>query len=151
MPAAAAPEALASHLLGTLDVGADALFDFDAGLYGFPGARRFALVPAARDGLWWLQSAEDPALVFLLADPFHFFPAYAPDVPDAELAQLGGGGAPPADRVGVYAVVTLGTAGAPTASANLRAPVLLDTGAGRGRQVVLPADPHGITEPIALG
>jgi hypothetical protein len=37
--------------------------------------------------------------VLLVADPFRYFPDYAPDVPDAELAQLGadapgGAGAP---------------------------------------------------------
>jgi flagellar assembly factor FliW len=55
----------------------------------FPDARDFALVPAGRQGLWWLQSTEESSLVLLVADPFRYFPDYAPDVPDAELAQLG--------------------------------------------------------------
>jgi flagellar assembly factor FliW len=111
--------------------------------------RHFALLPAGRPGLCWLQSTEEPGLVFLLADPFAFFADYAPEVPDAELAQLGGGRAPGAAHVAVLAIVTLGADGA--ATANLRAPLVLDTQAQRGRQVVLPTEARGVAEPFALG
>jgi flagellar assembly factor FliW len=134
-----------------LDVPAESRFAFPAGLYGFPDRREFALVASGRPGLWWLQATDDPALVFLLADPFPAFPDYAPDVPEAELAQLGGGEVPGAERVAAYVIVTLPGGGAPAASANLRAPVLLDTAARRGRQVVLAAEARGVAEPIALG
>ncbi len=152
MTPASAPTAapVASDLLGMLDVPAEARFAFPAGLYGFADRREFALVDAGRPGLWWLQAVDDPALVFLLADPFPAFPDYAPDVPEAELAQLGGGEVPPPARVAAYAIVTLPGGGAPSASANLRAPVLLDTGARRGRQVVLAAEARGVAEPFAL-
>jgi flagellar assembly factor FliW len=54
--------------------------------------------------------------------------------------------------VALFAVVTLPSAGGgAAASANLRAPLVLDTRAGRGRQVVLPAERRGVCEPIALG
>ena len=170
MPATlAAP--IASDLLGPLDVPDEARFTFAAGLYGFADRRDFALVPAGRPGLWWLQSAEDPTLVFLLADPFPAFPDYAPDVPDAEAAQLGASlgdasgyasgyasghasghasrHAPMAD-LAVLVVVTLGRAGAP-ATANLQAPVLLHPGTGQGRQVVVPDASLGVQTPIAIG
>ena len=157
MPATlAAPAApIASDLLGPLDISDEARLTFAAGLYGFADRRDFALVPAGRPGLWWLQSAEDSALVFLLADPFPAFPDYAPDVPDAEAAQLGAsfgdasGHAPPAD-LAVLVVVTLGRAGGP-ATANLQAPVLVHLGTGQGRQVVLPDASLGVQMPIAIG
>ena len=140
---AAAVPTIASTLLGPLEVDPDARLRFDAGLYGFPDARDFALVPAGRQGLWWLQSADEPALALLLADPFHFFPDYAPDVPDAELAAL----APDAAEFTLLVVVTL-SADAPTA--NLRAPVVVDARARRARQVVLPEERRGVREPIGL-
>ncbi len=94
MPAAApaAPAAtitVASDLLGPVEVAPEARYHFPAGLYGFADARDFALVPAGPEGLCWLQSLERPSLVLLVADPFRYFADYAPDVPDAELAQLG--------------------------------------------------------------
>jgi flagellar assembly factor FliW len=160
MSALAAPAdalTVASDLLGPLEVAPEARYHFAAGLYGFAEARDFALVPVGPEGLWWLQSCEAPGLVLLVADPFRFFPDYAPDVPDAEVAQLGGevpgrrGRAPAVGDVALFAVVTLPGAGAATASANLRAPLVVDTRARRGRQVVLPAERRGVCEPIALG
>ena len=53
------------------------------------------------------------------------------------------------ERVALFAVVTLGEGGA--ATANLRAPVVIDVRARRGRQVVLPAERRGVAEPFALG
>ena len=153
-PAAPAPAGarvtVASDLLGALELPASALFTFAAGLYGFEGARRFALVSAGRDGLWWLQSAEAPALVFLLADPFHFVADYAVDVPDGELAHLGSG-AGAAGALAVLVIVTLPAAAGQGATANLQAPVLLHAAAGTGRQVVLPDARWSVQTPLALG
>jgi flagellar assembly factor FliW len=137
-----------SAVLGPVAVRDTDRVHFAAGLYGFAGARDFALLPAGHAGLWWLQSVVEPGLVFLLADPFAAFPDYAPDVPDAEVAALGEGLAPAPDRVALFAVVTLSADGA--ASANLRAPVLVDVRARRARQVVLPAEARGVAEPFAL-
>ena len=137
-----------SAVLGPVEVRETDRVHFAAGLYGFAAARDFALLPAGHAGLWWLQSVVEPGLVFLLADPFPAFPGYAPDVPDAEVAALGGGLAPAPEQVALFAVVTLGADGA--ASANLRAPVLVDVRARRARQVVLPAEPRGVAEPFAL-
>ena len=138
-----------SALLGPVAVRDEDRFAFPAGLYGFPRMREFALLPAGRPGLCWLQSTVEPGLVFLLADPFAFFPDYAPEVPDADLALLGEGLAPRPEHVAVLAVVTIGQDGA--ATANLRAPLVLDTHARRGRQFVLPAERRGVSEPFTLG
>jgi flagellar assembly factor FliW len=62
--------------------------------------------------------------------------------------QLGEGLAPAPERVAVFVVVTLGAGGG--ATANLRAPLVLDMHARRGRQVVLPAEPRGVCEPLTL-
>lgn len=138
-----------SHVLGPVCVREADRFYFPAGLYGFAEARHWALVPSGHPAFCWMQSTVEPSLAFLLADPFAAFADYAPEVPDAELVQLGEGLAPAPGRVAVFAVVTLGSDG--SASANLRAPLVLDTHTRRGRQVVLPAEARGVAEPIALG
>lgn len=137
-----------SAVLGPVPVRECDRVHFPAGLYGFARARDFALLPAGRPGLCWMQSTVEPGLVFLLADPFPAFADYAPDVPDAELAALGDGLAPAAEHVAVFAVVTLNGDG--TATANLRAPLLVDVRRRRARQVLLPAERRGMTEPFAL-
>ena len=134
-----------SPVLGPLTLAVDDLFAFTAGLVGMPDHRRFALVDAGRPGLSWLQSADDPSLVFVLVDPFRMRADYAVELPDADLAPLG---AARPDEVLVLAIVTLGAGGA--ATANLRAPVVLNLATRRGRQVVLTDDRYGVTEPVAL-
>lgn len=137
-----------SALLGPLLVGERDRYAFPQGVYGFPAAHDFALVASGRPGLFWLQSTVEPGLAFLVADPFATFPDYAPEVPDAELVALGDGLPPAPEQLGVFAVVTLGEGGA--ATANLRAPLVLDVHARRGRQVVLPGERRGVAEPFRL-
>jgi flagellar assembly factor FliW len=156
-PAPATPDtlpgdvvAVASDLLGALVVPASACYTFAGGLYAFEDAHGFALVPVGREGLWWLQSTERPGLVFLVADPFHFWPGYEADVPDAELAAMGEGTIPAAEQLLTLAIVTLPAERGEGASANLCAPLVLDTVAQRGRQVVLPGSAHGVREPLHL-
>jgi flagellar assembly factor FliW len=148
LPSGSATATVVSELLGDVELPAAALYTFPAGLYGFEACRRFALVPAGREGLFWLQSAELSGLVFLLADPFHFFPHYEADLPDDELATLGvAAGA----RPGVLVIVTLPGSGSETASANLRAPLVLEPTSRQGRQLVLADERLAVREPLTLG
>jgi flagellar assembly factor FliW len=121
------------------------VYEFPAGLYAFAGARRFALVPAGREGLFWLQSLDDAALVFLLADPFAHRADYVADLPDADVGALGATGAP--GELAVLAIVTLPAERGGTPTVNLRAPVVLHAHTRLGRQLVLQDDRWGMTEP----
>ena len=67
-----------AHPFGTIEVSRDALMTFPVGgMFGFEKLTTFALVPAARQGLWWLMSPTSPPTTFVLADPFVCFPDYA--------------------------------------------------------------------------
>ncbi|MDP9394645.1 MAG: flagellar assembly protein FliW [Actinomycetota bacterium] len=101
---------------------------------GFPGARHFHLVELAAGGtLYALRSVEDPALRFLVVPPTFFFPDYAPEIDDADAARLG---LDSADDAVVLLVVTPGDTPA-DATANLLAPVVVNTATRRAAQVVL--------------
>lgn len=101
---------------------------------GFPDRRRFALVRLDPDGdLCSLASLDEPGLRFLVVPPARFFPDYAPEVEDDVLADLEiGSGA----DVLVLVVLNAGTSLAET-TANLAAPVLVNTATRRGGQIVL--------------
>lgn len=150
MPALATPHtpSAATHtvdsvLLGPVVADADAVYTFPDGIYGFERARTFVLVPAGREGLCWLQSLEDGALVVLLADPAHFYPD-EPSYPDELTA------APDLDAT-ARVVVTLPSAPGATATANLQAPVLLHPATRAGRQLVLDDGRRRVRVPIAIG
>lgn len=103
-------------------------------LPGFPEQRRFALVKVDDDGvLCALRSLDDPDLRFLVANPVPFFPDYAPEVDDTVVADLG---IADAAEVLVLLVLTAGESLADT-TANLLAPILVNTANRRAAQVIL--------------
>ncbi len=101
---------------------------------GFPEQTRFALVQLDEDGLLCqLRSLEDPALRFLVVPPSPFFPDYAPEVSDEVVADLQ---IAEADDVIVLLVLNAGDSLEAT-TANLMAPVLVNTVTLRASQVIL--------------
>lgn len=140
--------AVTSDLLGTLAVAAESVFTFPAGMYGFPECRRFALLPAGREGLFWLQSLEHAPLIFLLADPFHFFPGYAVELSVGDRTELR---ATDAADVAVLCVVTLPRTRHEAPTANLQGPVALNFAAGLGRQLALSESRWGVRCELEIG
>jgi len=79
-----------SEKLGELDIDESTVLEFPQGLLGFSDARRFALIDTHDSGVYyWLQSLDDPALAFLAAIPWPFFPDYEFELPDADRDALG--------------------------------------------------------------
>ena len=71
---------------GKLSVDDDRIMTFPRGLLGFPAYTRFALIQTGQENyFFWLQSVDEPALAFVVADPSIFFKDY--DVPIREEVQ----------------------------------------------------------------
>src|SRR3954463_14998037 len=116
-------------------------------LPGFPGHRDYVLVPAEDAGrLFWLQSVASEGPRFLAVPAATFFPDYAPAVPGVVRAELGLADTavarlyclvtvPAAAVLSCWSPAPAGDAGA--ATANLRAPVVVNPATHRARQVVL--------------
>jgi flagellar assembly factor FliW len=103
-------------------------------LPGFPDQRRFALVQLDEDGvLCQLRSLDDPSLRFLVMPPVPFFPDYAPEVSDDVVADLQ---ITSAEDVIVLLVLNAGDS-LNTTTANLMAPVVVNTVTLRASQVIL--------------
>lgn len=112
---------------------------------GFPDRSRFALVQLDDDGvLCQLRSLDDPSLRFLVVSPVSFFPDYAPVVDEESVADLG---IESADDVLVLLVLNAGTSLADT-TANLAAPVLVNTHTRRAQQVILDDPQLSVATPL---
>ena len=112
---------------------------------GFPDARTFALVELDDDGLLSaMQSVEHPELRFLVVPPHTFFPDYAPVVDDATVADLG---VVSADEVQLLVILTAGDT-LPATTANLLAPVLVNTTNRRACQVILDDSTFSVSTPL---
>lgn len=119
---------VASRLFGPLHVAPADLIIMPEGMLGFAGERRFVLLPAAPEGVYWLQNVDDGALIFLLIDPFLFFPHYsvdAPDIPEERTAD-----------VAVLTIVTLPRQRGDTCSVNLQGPLVFDFPRRQVKQVI---------------
>ncbi|MGY1685812.1 flagellar assembly protein FliW [Geodermatophilus sp. SYSU D00867] len=115
-------------------------------LPGFPDFRDYVLVTADGDGLlFWLQSLDADGPRFLTIPPARYFPDYAPVLPAQVLADLDL--ADPADA-SLFCLVTVPAEGPAAATANLRAPVVLNPANWRATQVVLPDSRHPIRRPL---
>lgn len=146
-PCLPARRVLHSDLFGTLEITDSDLLEFNDGLLGFPECRTWALLRGTKEGAAWLQSADHPALVFLLVDPFVFFEGYSAELSDSELRRLH---AKDAGDIAVFSIVTLPMSGDSTCFANLQGPVVLNLVARRGLQVVLGEGPFGVRAPIPI-
>lgn len=136
-----------SLILGELEVPRDVVMHFPTPMWGFPGTSEYALLPAAREGLWWLQSVTDGGVTFLLADPFVLDPSYGVDLGDTEKATLRI--EQPSDALGLV-MLTLPTDGQDGATANFRAPLVFNVARRVGMQVVSRDDAHQLRQPVSL-
>jgi flagellar assembly factor FliW len=135
-----------SELLGEFDVSEDQLITFTRGLPGFPEGNRYALMPTGRDGVFWLQSLDFTALSFLLVDPFQFFPGtYFLDLTPEDQARIGT--TEPAELL-VLSIVTLGAHPGQSATANLRAPLLVNLRSRSAFQSIRADGNFGVREPL---
>lgn len=101
---------------------------------GFPAHRRFVLVRLDADGvLCALRSVTDPELRFLVVPAAHFFPDYAPEIGEADAALLG----LDADTPTLLLLVLSPGESLATTTANLLAPLVVNTGTRRAAQLVL--------------
>jgi len=134
---------VASRLFGPLSVARDEVITMPDGMLGFAGERRWIMLPAAPDGVFWLQNLDDSGLVFLLVDPFQFFPGYVVDLPDLPEPA-------PGASVAVLSIVTLPREKGGETTANLQAPVVIEYPARQARQIVLPDPAYHTRHPIDL-
>ena len=117
---------------GSVNVEENALISFPQGLVGYETHTRFALIAAKQnDGFYWLQAVDDPEVAFLVTDPDAFFKDY--DVPIREETQEHLHLADTKDGRVLVICNRLGD----WLTGNLMGPLVINTAARLGQQVVL--------------
>jgi flagellar assembly factor FliW len=136
-----------SDLLGPLEVAPVEMIFFPGGIFGFPEARMFVLLPADREGVFWLQSTDHGTLAFLLVDPFLFADEYVVDLSAADRAELQITN--PAD-VAILTIVTLPRDRQELPTANLQGPLAVNLSTRRAKQLVVADTRFDIRTPVDL-
>ena len=122
-----------STKFGVISAGAEEIITFPRGLIGMSDLSRFALVPAAapQAGFYWLQSADDPNVAFLVVDPGRFFKDYHVSIREETQADLD-----LADAKEGQLLVICNRIGE-WVTGNLQGPLVINTRTQVGQQVVL--------------
>jgi len=126
---------------GLVEVGKDNIINFVDEIPGFSGAQRFVLIPHLENSPFsWLQSIELPEVAFVVADPWLFFEDYKPVIGEADLEKLEIEGNM-AGSILVLSILTI--PGDPSRmTANLRAPVVINSMNSTAKQVILLNDDY---------
>lgn len=139
--------AIESELFGTLSVPADVYLTFEDGLLGFAHTQRFVLLPAAPDGVYWLQGVDDGSLVFMVIDPYGHVPGYSFSLSEVHREATG---ATEDSETAVLGIVTLPRGKEDSCTVNLQAPLFIDFTTRRGWQLVIAESAYGTRHAIDL-
>ena len=108
---------------------------FAAGLPAFEDEHEFIIVPYDEESPYvFLQSATTPDLAFLMTIPFIFFPDYAFRLEDDVLKSLA---LESQEDLLLYTLLTIPGSDIREMTANLLAPIVINSRTNEGRQVVL--------------
>ncbi|MFD1706925.1 flagellar assembly protein FliW [Siminovitchia sediminis] len=118
---------------GSREIQAEDILKFESGIPGFPDEKEFVLLPLDDSFLSVLQSVSTPEIGFVVTDPFSFFPEYDFQLSDSAVEQLKL--EKPDDAV-VYTILTIRDPFEKT-TANLQAPVVINTKNSNAKQVIL--------------
>ncbi|KMM36552.1 flagellar assembly protein FliW [Guptibacillus hwajinpoensis] len=131
---------------GEIDVHEERLMTFANGIPGLEHFKTYFLLPADdkdESPFYFLQSTEERGLCFFLADPFSFYPNYEVNLDNGTLDQLE---LKDPEHSLVLSILTV-QGSLQDATMNLKAPLIFNTVARIGRQMVLKQE-YGIKEPL---
>ena len=128
-----------TKFLGTVEIKEQDILTFEAGLPGFPNAKKFTLLPLDADlPLVVLQSIEHQGISFVLAYPFAFKKDYTFDIGEEEKIDLR---IEDEENIIAYSILTLKET-FQESTMNLLAPIVINTAKKLGKQIVLQDSSH---------
>ena len=119
---------------GELEVNPNDILTFAEGLLGFENLKKYFVVdPGDSTLILWLQSTEDEKIAFPIIEPKIFKPDYIAKLLPADLNGLE---LESLSNAKLYAILTI-PANVVEMSANLKAPVVINSAKKIGKQIVL--------------
>lgn len=130
---------------GVVQVDDSSLVNMTSGPLGFESYTRYCLIDHRPDANFrWLQSLEDPGLAFVVVNPSEFFANYEIEISDSDAARLD---LDNEDNAMVLTIVTIDK-DATRITANLAAPIVVNTKNLMAAQVVLQDERYPIRHPL---
>lgn len=133
---------------GTLEVDDSTLITMPSGPIGFECYRQFCLIEShTKANFRWLQSVDEPGLAFVVIDPSEFFADYEIELSDLDVDRLQ---LTDEEDALVLTILTIRNDGQDI-SANLAAPIVVNSKNLIGAQVVLQNEQYSTQHPLLVG
>jgi len=132
-------------VVANIEITEEQLIRFEHGIPGFEQLKSFAVLPADDDGTFvHLQSVEEEEVMFLLADPFRFYPNYEFQITQHLQEELQ---IQEEKDVVVWTIVTVGEK-LEDSTLNMLAPIVVNTRLRVGKQVILQETQYHTKHPL---
>jgi flagellar assembly factor FliW len=129
---------------GEIEIGDDKIIEMPDGMIGFPDRRFIMLSPDNNGQFFWLQSAENPELAFVVTDPATFAPGYEANLTSEEYMKIRH--APESELI-LLAVVTMAQ-DVMEITLNLQGPIVVNPDKMIAKQMVLEDGKYGTRHPL---
>ena len=120
---------------GEIEIDEEKIVHFEDVIPAFEEEHEFVIIPYDEESPYvFLQSLATPDLAFLMTMPFVFFPEYEFELDDESQAKLG---IEKQEEMLIYSLLTIPGGKVSDMTANLMAPVVINTTNMQARQIVL--------------
>ena len=120
---------------GEIEVEEEKIVTFSGGIPAFSEETEFVILPYDEESpYYFMQSLKTPELAFILTNPFSFFPDYQIEIDDKSVKELE---IVNQDNVALYTIVTIPNGSLRYMTANLLAPIVLNTENMKAKQVIM--------------
>ncbi len=122
---------------GTVEVPEGKVIAMPRGMPGFPGKKRFCIIPHKKDSpFFWFQCLDDPSLAFVITNPWLFKPDYVVDMGPA-IQEMGLNGQGENVPLECYVLITIPKGAPEKMTANLIGPLVISPETCQAVQIVL--------------
>lgn len=130
---------------GEVEIDPHKILEFKDGIPGMEEERRFAILQFEESNpIYWLQSVESKEICMPVIDSFHAIPSYAFDLGDEDVKELG---LLSAEDVHVLSILVIPD-NIEQMTANLAAPIVINTRTGQARQIILSGGDYNVRFPV---
>ena len=120
---------------GEIEVEEEKVVHFKNGIPAFEDEHEFLIIPYDEESpYYFMQSLKTPELAFLITTPFVFFPEYMIEIDDNTIKELD---IKNQEDVMLYSLITIPNGSVRYMTANLLAPVVINTQNMQARQIVM--------------
>jgi flagellar assembly factor FliW len=134
---------------GTINTTEDKIIHMPLGMLGFPENKRFIMFRHKENSpFFWYQSADDPALAFVITNPFIFVPDYEIDAEEAAKA-MSWNNISNSD-IELYVVANIPKGKPEEMTANLIGPILINVKNHQAAQMIISNSDYSHKFPLGV-